>query len=153
MKTIVINKIHKAYKIRLILVVAIMFALYGCPKADEEFVHESNTISSIICRGKVLGTEVEGIIHEFDKNGVEITGVFTQEEVEGGSGLIIFSVPAIWNDEIDLTSVMLMARLTWDQIITPSLMGRHDITGEGIIISVKSGAGTIRQYRIRGEYN
>ena len=131
---------------------AIILTLYGCKEADKEFVHDSNTISSMVCRGKVLGTEITGSIHEFDKNSVEITGDFYQEDVEGGSGLIIFRVPSIWNEEIDLTNVMLLARLTWDQIITPSLMGRHDITGEGIVITVTSGAGTKRQYRIRGEY-
>ena len=135
-----------------IVLAAIMIALCGCPKADKEFVHESNVISGMVCRGEVGGTEISGEIHEYDKNGVMMTGEFTQEDVEGGYGVIIFYIPNASRTQIDIENVLLMARLTWDQIITPSLIGRHNISGEGIIITINSGAGTQRSYRVRGEY-
>jgi hypothetical protein len=81
-----------------------------------------------------------------------VTGDFTQEEVEGGYGLITFVIPASLKDDIDLTSVYLTATLTYDEFITPTLSGKHDISGDGIIITVKSGTGTTREYRVRGYY-
>jgi len=35
-------------------------------------------------------------------------------------------------------------------IITPTLTGKKDISGEGLIITVTSGEKTKRQYRVRG---
>lgn len=39
-------------------------------------------------------------------------------------------------EDVNLASVYLVATVTYDEFITPSLTGKHDITGEGIIISV-----------------
>jgi len=133
--------------------------LWACGEADEEFIHDSNTISQMICRAKHDGSEFRGDIHEFDRNGQEIFGRFTQEEVEGGYGLILFEVPKTLEEDVDLTKIYLVATLSWDQFIEKldppgeqGLSGRHDITEDGIIIQVKSGTGTKRQYRVRGYY-
>lgn len=125
--------------------------LQGCEKADDEFVHTTNTISQMICKASHTGGEYRGEIYEYNSKG-EIVTDFTQEDVEGGYGLIIFKVPASLKDDVDLSSVYLVATVTYDEFITPSLTGKHDITGEGIVISVKSGVGTVRNYRVRGEY-
>ena len=135
-----------------ILILSTAMLLWACVEADEEFVHDSNTISQLICRMVHGGTEFRGAIYEFDRNGQEVTGSFTQQEVEGGYGLILFEISKSLQDDIDLTRIYLVATLSWDQFITPSLSGRHDITGDGIIITVKSGVGTKRQYRVRGYY-
>jgi len=139
----IINKI-------IILSIALMF--WACSEADKEFVHDSNTISQMICRATHGGSEFRGVIYEFDKNDNEVTGSFTQKDVEGGYGLILFEISKSLQADIDLTKIYLIATLSWDQFITPSLSGRHDITGDGIIITVKSGVGTTRYYRVRGYY-
>ena len=124
----------------------------SCAEADEEFVHRTNTISQMICKASHGGGEFIGAIYEYNKNDVLMTDHFTQEDVEGGYGLIIFAIPQTLEKDIDLTNIYLKATLTYDEVITPTLSGRHNITGDGIIIKVKSGVGTTRRYRVRGYY-
>ena len=138
--------------IGLILTASLAILLWSCTEADKEFVHDSNTISQLICRASHGSSEFRGEIHEFDKNGNEVSSGFTQKEVEGGYGIILFEISKSLQDDVNLSNIYLIATLTWDQSITPSLSGRHDITGDGIIITVKSGIGTTRQYRVRGYY-
>lgn len=126
--------------------------LQGCAQADDEFVHRTNTISQMICKASHGGSEFRGEIYEYNNNDEIITENITQENVEGGYGLILFSIPQTLEKDIDLTSVYLTATLTYDEFITPSLSGKHNITGDGIIITVKSGVGTTRRYRVRGYY-
>ncbi|SFG71993.1 hypothetical protein [Prevotella sp. KH2C16] len=126
--------------------------LQGCADADDEFVHSANTISQMACSVSHSGTGYLGTIYEFDKDGNILGTDFTQEQAEGGYGLIIFEIPKSQQDDFDLTNVYLTATLTYDEFITPSLSGRFDITGDGIIIAVKSGVNTVRYYRVRGEY-
>lgn len=133
-------------------VLMIVVLTQSCAKADEEFVHRSNIISQMICKASHGSGEHRGTIYEYNRNDELMTGNFTQEEVEGGYGLIIFTIPQTLEKEIDLTNIYLTATLTYDEIITPSLSGRHDISGDGIIITVKSGVGTTRRYRVRGYY-
>jgi len=140
-------------KIGLILSVSMTILLWNCAEADKEYVHDSNIISQMVCSATHGGSEFLGEIHEFDKGGNEVTdSAFTQQQVEGGYGLILFHISQSLQSDVDLTNIYLVATLTYDQFITPSLSGRHDITGDGIIITVKSGVGTTRQYRIRGDY-
>ena len=136
-----------------IMLMASVALLWSCGKADKEFVHDSTVISQMICKAKHGSSEFLGTIYEYDKGGGLIAGEFTQEEVEGGYGIIIFTISGTLEDEVNLQNIYLTATLSWDQTITPTLSGRHDITGEGIIITVKSGTGTTRQYRVRGYYD
>jgi hypothetical protein len=144
----------KIYKIAfgLFSVFLAAFLLQGCSSPDDEFVHSTNTISQLICTASHGSSEFRGNIYEYNANKEMVTGDFTQEEVEGGYGLITFVIPASLKDDIDLTSVYLTATLTYDEFITPTLSGKHDISGDGIIITVKSGTGTTREYRVRGYY-
>jgi hypothetical protein len=127
-------------------------ALWHCAEADPEFVHDTNTISQMVCRTSPGGSDYMGTIYEYDEEGEPVMGAFTQNDVEGGYGLILFPVSISLQNDVDLTSIYLRATVTYDEIITPSLSGTHDITGDGIIITVKSGVGTTRQYRVRGFY-
>lgn len=139
-------------KIGLILSISMTVLLWNCAEADKEFVHDTNTISQMVCSASHGSSEFLGEIHEYDKNGNEVTGSFTQQDVEGGYGLILFHISQSLQNDVNLTNIYLIATLTWDEFVTPSLSGRHDITGDGIIITVKSGVGTTRQYRVRGDY-
>jgi hypothetical protein len=145
-------KIISKIGILILGVLAVTSFITGCAGSDDEFVHKTNTISQMVCEAVHGGTQFRGEIHEYNKDGVLMTGDFTQEEVEGGYGLIIFAVSQTLQSDVDLANIYLIATVTYDEFITPSLSGKHDITGEGIIITVKSGVGTTRQYRIRGYY-
>jgi len=107
----------------------------------------------MFCRGSHSVNPIYGTIYEYDRNGDIVTFDFEQEDIEGGYGIIVFTVSSAFRNEIDLENVYLVASLSWDQIITPSLSGRHDITGDGFIIKVTSGVGTTRHYRIRGYFD
>jgi hypothetical protein len=126
--------------------------LWECAEADPEFVHDTNTISQMVCRATPVGADYPGAIYEYDKNGDLVTGEFTQKDVEDGYGLILFPISLSLQNDVDLTNIYLRATITYDEFITPSLSGTHDITGDGITITVKSGIGTTRQYRVRGFY-
>ena len=136
----------------LILSIFITISFWSCAEADPEFVHDTNTISQMICRASHQGSAFLGEIYEYNKAGELVTEKFTQEDVEGGYGIIIFAVSKSLERDVDLSNIYLVATVTYDEFITPSLTGRHDITGDGIIITVKSGVGTTRQYRVRGYY-
>lgn len=142
------------YKTGTAVLSVLMMVLFwgGCADADPEFVHDKNTISQMVCRALHGGGEYLGEIYEYNKAGELVTSQFTQEDVEGGYGLIIFNISKSLEKDVNLTNIYLVATVTYDEFITPSLSGRHDITGDGIIITVKSGVGTTRQYRVRGEY-
>lgn len=127
-------------------------ALWNCAKADPEFVHDTNTISQMVCRTTPAGADYRGVIYEYDRNENLVTGNFTQQDVDGGYGIILFPISLSLQKDVDLTKIYLRATVTYDEIITPSLSGTHDITGDGIIITVTSGVGTTRSYRIRGFY-
>jgi hypothetical protein len=104
------------------------------------------------CKASHSAGEYLGEIFEYDKAGNLVTWDFTQPEVEGGYGLILFKISLSLRNDVDLSNIFLTATVTYDEFITPSLSGKHDITGDGIIITVTSGVGTTRQYRVRGEY-
>lgn len=143
------------YKIGiLILSISMSVSLSNCADENEEykFVHDVNTISQMVCKASHSSGEYRGEIYEFTKDGVMIEGSFTQQDVEGGYGLILFPIAKSLEKDVDLTNIYLKATITYDEFITPSMSGRHDITGEGVIITVKSGVGTTRKYRVRGYY-
>ena len=144
----VINKIG----VWMLSVFMLTTLLQSCAKADDEFVHRTNTISQMICKASHGSGEFRGEIYEYNQNDELMSGEFTQEDIEGGYGLILFAIPKSLEEDVNLASVYLVATVTYDEFITPSLTGKHDITGEGIIISVKSGVGTTRRYRFRGYY-
>lgn len=144
-------KMKSFNKTGVILCVVISLILGNCAKADKEFVHDSNTIAKLSCRATHTSTLFEGLITEYDKEGNEVRGIFEQKDVEGGYGIISIKIPEHYSNEIDLHDVYLYATLSWDQSITPSLTGKQDISGEeGLLITVKSGVGTRRMYRIKG---
>lgn len=144
----IINKIE----VWMLSVFMLTTLLQSCTEADNEFVHKTNTISQMICKAAHGSSEFRGTIYEYDKDEKLVTGNFTQENVEGGYGLILFAISKSLEADVDLTNIYLTATLTYDEFITPSLSGKHNITGDGIIVTVKSGIGTTRRYRVRGYY-
>lgn len=145
-------KIISKVGICILSIFAISFLLQSCTKAEEEFVHTTNTISQMVCKASHTSGEFLGTIYEYNAEGQQMSGSFTKEEIEGGYGVILFAIPKSLEKDFDLTKVYLIATVTYDEFITPSLSGRHDISGEGIIIKVESGIGTTREYRVRGYY-
>ena len=144
----------KSFNKTIVILSVIMNAMFwGCAEADKEFVHDSNAITKLACRASHESTAFEGVIIEYDKSGNPVLKAdFEQKDIDGGYGIIDIEIPERYSKEIDLENVYLYATLSWDQSITPSLSGKHNIAGEGIVVTVKSGVGTKRNYRIRGYY-
>lgn len=138
----------------LILTITTIISLWSCADVNDDFVfvHDSNTISQMLCKASHNAGEYRGQITEYDKDGNIVEGNFTQKDIEGGYGLILFAIPKSLENDIDLTNIYLIATVKYDVMINPTLTGRHDITGDGKIITVTSGTGTQRQYRVRGYY-
>lgn len=145
----IINKIG-------IIILSTLMAISAWSCADEneafKYVHDTNTISQMLCMPMHGLQGYIAKIYEYNKDGEMLTGSFAQSDVEGGYGLILFAISKSLEEEVALSNIYLVASLSYDEFIMPSLSGRHDITGDGIIITVKSGVGTIRQYRVRGYY-
>ena len=55
------------YKIKtwILGILAMVVLTYSCAKADEEFVHRTNTISQMICKASHGGGEFQGAIYEY----------------------------------------------------------------------------------------
>ncbi len=143
------------YKTGLWIVCLLMcISQWNCAKENDKYiyVHDNNLISQMICKATQSSGEFRGEIYEFNKDGVMMKDKFSQKDIEGGYGLILFPISKSLEKDIDLSSVILRATVTYDELITPTLSGRHDISGEGMIITVSSGEGTKRQYRIRGYF-
>lgn len=93
----------------LLLSTFITLSFGSCASADDNFVHDDNTISSIVCKAAYGGTEFAGQIYEYNANEELVTGDFTQEDVEGGYGLILFAVSKSLQKDVDLTNIYLTA--------------------------------------------
>jgi len=129
--------------------------LWSCAEEDENYIfeHSNNLISQLVCKADVNSADgYAGQIYEYDRNDNMVEGKVNPEDVEGGYGIIVFKISRSLQDLVDLTSVYLVANVDLDAIITPSLGGKHNITGDGILITVKSGVGKTREYRVKGEY-
>lgn len=147
------------FNILILTLVLLGFGLSGCEKAADNFIHTDNLISAMVCENARTNDakSIVGKIYEYSKDGVLLDDGFTAEDATGGSGVIVFRVPAEDRKAFDLTSVYLRATLTWDEFVTPSLSGLHNIlvtdeNPEGMVIAVTSGIGTVRKYRIMGIY-
>lgn len=137
----------------------VAFGLTGCAEADPNFIHTDNLIQAIVCENARTNDarSINGVIYEYDKNGSLLEAGFTPEQAEGGSGVIVFMVSPEDKKYFDLTQVYLRATLKFDAIVSPGLSGRHNILvddehPDGMLISVTSGIGTVRKYRIMGIY-
>lgn len=131
----------------------------GCSKADENFIHTDNFIQAMEIHDTRLHSQktIYGTIYEYDKNGNLLSQGFSPEEAEGGSGVVVFVVGPTDRADFDLTNIYVTATLKFDAVITPTLVGRHNILvddehPDGMLIAVTSGIGTVRKYRIMGIY-
>lgn len=147
------------YNIFILASLLLVLGLQGCAKADPNFVHDDCFISQLIANGTRSGsiTDFIGTIYEYDKNGQLLEPGFTPEQAAGGSGVITFIISPEDADKIDLTACYLRATLTFDEYITPSMSGRHNIlcteeNPEGKVFTVRSGENTVRKYRVMGVY-
>lgn len=148
-------------KTSLIILAAALSAMAftGCHKADSEFVHTDNLINHLYMTTSLQGTQYAFTIEEFDAKGVLVTDSITAERVAGGYGLAHIEFPLSQKDEIDLTQVFLQADVSYDVIVTPGLVGRHNIIKkndagevEGVLLYATGGNGKVRKYRVTGSF-
>ena len=142
------------FKTVLIAMVSLVFtgAFSGCHEADPEFVHTDNLITALYMSTTLQGTQYSFTIDEYNADGQLVTENVTPESVAGGYGIAHIEFPVSQMEEIDLTKVYLAANVTYDVIIKPGLSGTHDISGEGIVVTVTGGDGKARKYRIYGNF-
>lgn len=134
-------------------VLLVTSVLGACHEADPEFAHNDNLIHQLsLMKSSQQDNPIYFVITEYDADGNEVTGDITPEKVAGGYGMACASIPFNLYDEVDLQKVYLSAQVTYDAIITPGLTGLHDISGEGIVVSVRAGNGKFRKYRIYGQF-
>lgn len=128
----------------------------SCHEADAEYVHTDNLIQQlfIITDNTKTATKMPFTITEYNakQEVVPVEDIKDISEVAGGYGIATIEIPLAQSDDIDLTKIYLWAEVGYDVIITPGLVGQHDITGEGITIYAKAGSGAIRPYRVVGSY-
>lgn len=163
----------------LLSVIVVSAFMQSCQKTDPDFVHDRNTISSIqiTMNPKVVG--IPGIIEEYCKGDDPELGAkpvnlkevinsdgkveyqeleygvdYTQEQIEGGFGIVRFELtPAQWKS-YDITRVFITSSLDFDVICEEGFVGRHDLTYEpdslkfGKEFTIHSGVGTKRKYRL-----
>lgn len=134
--------------------------LNSCRDADPEFVHTDNTIKQLFMMTELQGTQYAFTIDEYDANGDLVTGEITEEKIAGGYGMAHIEFPITQADAIDLTNVYVVAHVGYDVIITPGLVGTHNIAATdddgnlvGMVLSVKAGSGKVRKYRVYGMFN
>ena len=124
-------------KIFTILIAASMSMLaVSCLKADEEFLHDDNTISSIL----LLPAE--------STVSTTISGEINQE-----TGEILFSIPKNLRSSIDITKVKVRATVSYDVVITPSLSGIKDLSEAYPITVTATQTGNSKAYTLRAFYS
>ena len=146
------NIIKLTLKAAAVLLVNLVFG--ACHEADLEFAHDDNLIHQLsLMKSTQQDTPIYFTITEYDGDGNEVTGDITPDKVAGGYGMACVHVPFNLYDEVNLQKVYLSAQVTYDAIITPGLTGLHDITGAGIVVSVRAGNGKTRKYSIYGQFD
>lgn len=136
-----------------IMTVIIGVSMTACHEADPEFVHTDNLITTLYMSTSLQGTQYPFTIKEYNAAGELVAPAdVTPESVAGGYGVASIEFPVSQMEAVDLTKVFLTANVTYDVIIRPGLQGAHDITGDGIVVTVTGGDGKSRKYRIYGEY-
>jgi hypothetical protein len=124
----------KAFKY--IFALSALLVAVSCVKPGAEAIHDDNTIQSIrIYKGTDLPT---GGNH----NGVAIAG-----DIDPESNEIYFTIPRrdILLGTWDRTKIKIEATVGYDVMITPSLVGIHDMTTP-MTITATSGTGKKRSY-------
>lgn len=149
------NKMKNILRPTLKAVVALFVGVFlgACHDADPEYVHTDNLIHALyMMKSAQQDAQLSFTIEEYDAQGNLVTENITPESVAGGYGMARVSVPFSMYEEVDLTRVYLSAEVTYDAIIKPGLTGLHDISGDGIVVSVIGGNGKVRKYRIYGQF-
>lgn len=115
---------------------AVSLLTFSCQKADQEFLHSDNTISSILLLPAVSTVSTT------------ISGEINQE-----TGEILFSIPKNLRSSIDITSVKVRATVGYDVVITPSLSGIKDLSEEYPITVSATQTGESKNYTLRAFYS
>lgn len=114
-----------------------MLMLAGaCQKPDKEFLHDDNTISSILLLPAVSTVSTT------------ISGDINQE-----TGEILFAIPKNLRSSIDITNVKVRATVGYDVVITPSLSGIKDLSEAYPITVTATQTGESKDYTLRAYYS
>ena len=135
-------------------------AISSCAETGSEFEHDSNLLKTVSIKTNPGADGIAGEIIEYDAQGQVVPAdQVTLESVAGGHGVVLFELSPLLRGVYDPERCYLGASLTFDQIIRPGLNGIKNITNrdaagvaQGIDITVTSGIGTVRPYKIIGYF-
>ena len=115
---------------------AVSMMTFSCQKADQEFLHDDATISSIL------------LLPAMSTVSTTITGEINQE-----TGEILFAIPKNLRSSIDITSVKVRATVNYDVVITPSLSGIKNLEEAYPIKVTATQTGKSKDYTLRAYYS
>ena len=151
-----LNKIFATVFASLVLILG----LSACEKANPDFSHDNNLLSTVNIKTTPGAEGIPGQISEYNAAGQLVPAdQVTVKSVEGGYGIVLFELDPSLRGVYDPERCYLGASLTFDEIIRPGLGGIKNIcnrnsegVAQGIDITVTSGIGTVRPYKIIGYF-
>ena len=117
-------------------VIAASLLTFSCQKPDSEFLHDDNTIRSIL------------LLPAMSTVSTTITGEINQE-----TGEILFAIPKTLRSSIDITQVKVRATVGYDVVVTPSLSGIKNLEEEYPITVTATQTGESKNYTLRAYYS
>lgn len=124
------------YKYSIFIMAFVLLLAGACQKADSEFLHTDNTITSISISPVTspITTSIQGDINQ-------------------ETGEIDFAIPKRVADYYDLTSLRVKANVGYDVEITPSLSGAKDLSGYYEITVTATMTGESKKYTLHARYS
>lgn len=138
------------------------FAICSCAESGHEYEHDNTLLTTVTIKTSPGGdgNGIAGKIIEYNAAGQIVPAEqVTLASVEGGHGVVLFELSPKLRGVYNPEHCYLGASLTFDQIIRPGLGGIKNITNrnaegvaQGIDVTVTSGIGTVRPYKIIGYF-
>ncbi len=123
-------------KEKILIVLALTFALCSCAKPDAEFVHDKCEIESVTVTvpGSAIAPEVSGTL---------------RTDIRAGEQWWVFAIPRDYPARygFDPSSLKVVAKLPYDVFLTPGLEGRKDLSLESDPLKVVAKNQTTGQTR------
>lgn len=132
----------------------------SCAEQGHEYEHDDTLLKTVTIKTNPTADGKAGQIIEYNAAGEVVPAdKLTLKAVEGGHGVVIFELSPTLRGIYDPEHCYLGASLTFDQIVRPGLGGIKNITNrnaegvaQGIDVTVTSGIGTVRPYKIIGYF-
>ena len=130
----------KKYIIGLLLLILSLPLVVNCAKPGEEYIHDDNTIHSI------MSTPATGT------TSATVEGVIKPVEGKDNAFTIDFPIPRKLRSSFDLTKLKVKATVGYDVKITPSLSGIKDLSDPYEVKVEATQTGQVKTYVLQAYY-